>query len=97
MITRLKKIDSVATHYINQPMFLCNSSGPPVAQLVLERRRLTNALKWIFENILNQQQNSESRFSLSLHSPAQVLSKLRLEYCLPFRWCAQDPVLDGVA
>ncbi len=70
MITRLKKIDSVAAHFINQAMFLRNSSGPQAAQLVLERLRLTNALKWIFENIVNQQQDSESRFSLGLHPPA---------------------------
>ncbi len=62
MITRLKKIDSLAAHLVNQPMLLRNSSRPHAAKLVLEWLRLTNALEWIFHNILSQKQDPKSYF-----------------------------------
>ena len=70
MITRLQEINSPARNSVDEPMLLCNSSGPRAAKLVLEWFRLANPLEWIFHDILNQEQDSKGYFSVRLHPPA---------------------------
>lgn len=96
VITCLKKIDSPATYLVNQPMLLRNSSRPHAAKLMLEWLRLTNALEWIFHNILNQKEHAKSYFPVRFHPPSQVLSKLGLECGIPFNWRAQGPAHAAV-
>jgi len=67
VIASLEKIDSLATHLVDQPMLLRDSSGPYAAKLVLEGLRLANTLEWILQDILNQQQGPKSCFPVRLH------------------------------
>ena len=97
MITRLQKINSLPAHLVYHAMLLCDSSRPQAAQLVLECLRFANALEWIFDNILHQQQNAKSYLPVRPDPPSQVLCKLRLEYSLPFNWSAQDLTVAAVA
>jgi hypothetical protein len=44
VIPRLKKIDACLTDLINEPVFLCDASGPAPGQHILQRFRLADSL-----------------------------------------------------
>jgi hypothetical protein len=53
VIACLDEIDSCRANSVNEPMFLCDSSGPSAGQDILQRFGLADAYKGIPENSLD--------------------------------------------
>lgn len=47
MVTALHKVDPILSNYINQPMLLCDSTGPNTQSEELQRLWFAHALKRI--------------------------------------------------
>jgi hypothetical protein len=91
MVSGLQEINSLPTYFVNQPMLLRDSSGPRAGQLVLQSLRLSDSVKWIHENSLNQKQDAQRRISICFYPPAKIFTKFRLENCFSLISLTQGP------
>ncbi len=57
MIPGLKEIDSVCGHGVHQPVLLRNSAGPSAGKLVFQRLGLSDPLKRVGEDSLDELQD----------------------------------------
>jgi hypothetical protein len=89
VVARLKKINSLCSHRINEPVLLGDSSGPSSSQFMLEGFRFADPVKGVSQDILNELQDAESGIAIRFHPPAKILSKFEVEYCLSMTRLAQ--------
>lgn len=76
MIFRLYKVNALVPHYIDDSMFLRQAARPNIATNMLQGLRLTNALKGIFEGIINDYPGPVVKFRFSLSEGFEVFTKL---------------------
>src|SRR5712692_220679 len=91
MISRLEKINSSFANPINQPMFLGDSSRPAACQYVFKRLWFPNTGEGISQNRCDQLEHAQSYLAVCSYPIAQVLPKLRMEYCVPLNDSCQHP------
>jgi hypothetical protein len=76
VIPRLHILNPIRDYAVDKPMLLCNAAAPATGQLVLERLRLADAIKWIGEDSGHQVKDTESDFAVRLDPEPQIVSKL---------------------
>jgi hypothetical protein len=79
VVTGLKKVDSMLTYPIHEPMFLSDPPRPAARQYELQRLRFADADERIFHNSFNQFQDSKCCSAVRFYPKSQVLSKVRME------------------
>ncbi len=79
MVARLKEIDAVVPHQVDQPMFLRHPPRPASVKVELQRFRLSDAFERIPENGFRELQNSQSGLALRSNPVTQVFSKLGMK------------------
>ncbi len=80
MVAGLQEIDAGFCHAVNQAVFLCNTPRPATRKGMSQWFRLTDTLKRVSHNCLNQFEGSQRHASVRLDPEPKVLDEFALEY-----------------
>lgn len=79
MVPGLKKVYAALTHYVDETMFLRQSTGPSARCQVFQGLGLTNTLERIAHNGIDQIESAQSHLPIRFNPITEVLQKLGLK------------------
>ena len=79
MVARLQKIDTIASHQIDQPMLVGNAPRPASRQNVPQRFGLSDPGERLTQHGLHELQHPQSNLAIGFNPVAKVLAELGVE------------------
>jgi len=96
VVSSLEKVQAFVDNAVNEPVFLCDPSGPASGKRVSEGFGLSESCEGIAHHRLDQIQQPDGNIAVGLHPIAKILMELRLKDCEPLNflchptWLSQD-------
>jgi hypothetical protein len=96
MVPGLEEVNGFIRDKVHQPVLLANTTRPATCQHISQRLRLSQPLKWIPHDCLDEIQQSDCGAAFGFDPRTEVLPELRLEDRDPLRISLHLTSLDAV-